>query len=123
MEQRRIPVLRSDKSIYWLKINDICFASIDGKRITYHTKDEIFYQINNFDELLRLLSPAEGFEKLDRAVVIHMSNVTHFDSQTGLVYFEEQVGRQSKFATVASGYIQKVKKMIGRDREINNKDE
>ena len=121
MEHKHIPVLRSDKSIYWLDIADICYSSMDGKRITYHTKDENFYQIINFDELLRLLTPEEGFEKLDRAVVVRMSNMTYFDSELGLAYFDEEVTKKSMFATIASGYIQKVKRLLGRDKDIGDK--
>jgi DNA-binding LytR/AlgR family response regulator len=121
MEHKHIPVLRSDKSIYWLNIKDICYSSMDGKRIAFHTKDEIYYQINNFDELLKLLSPEAGFEKLDRAVVVQMDNVTCFDSEFGVVYFDEKASKQSKFATVASGYLQKVKKMLGLEKDIGSK--
>ncbi|QYR22679.1 LytTR family transcriptional regulator DNA-binding domain-containing protein [Paenibacillus sp. sptzw28] len=120
MEHKHIPVLRSDKSIYWLNIEDICYSSMDGKRIAFHTKTETFYQINNFDELLRLLTPDAGFEKLDRSVVVKMDNVTYFDSDYGVVYFDKTVEKRSKFATVATGYIQKVKKLIGLTKNASN---
>lgn len=121
MENRCIPVLDKKRGIYWLDIDDICFCSIEDRRITYHTKHEVFYQIANFDELLQFLTPEDGFEKVDRGIVIKVDNVTYFHSKYGLVYFDNPVGKQSKFATVAATYMDKVTKLLGAGKVTGKK--
>ena len=120
MKDKQIPALRkSDNSIQWIRIGDICFSAMEGRRLTFHTNDDIYYQISQFDELLLLFTPEEGFEKLDRGVVVQMCNGKQYDSMLGLIYFDEEtVGSDAKNATVAPKYMPKVRKALGKDNDI-----
>lgn len=120
MKDKQIPALRkSDNSVHWIRIGDICFSGMEDRRLVFHTKDDVYYQISQFDQLLLLFTPEEGFEKLDRGIVVQMDNLKQYDSTLGLLYFDEEtVGNDVKYATVAPKYLPTVKKALGKGKDV-----
>lgn len=116
---KHIPVLRNDNSIYWLNIDEICYSSMEGRRITYHTKNEAFYQLQNFEDVLLLLTKERGYERLDRGIVVQMEKITYYNSEIRLLYFDDVIDKKSKFTTVAFDFLPKVKKLLGKIKDIS----
>lgn len=113
-----IPVLRQLKSnnedleIHMIDLKDIWYVSVDDtKRVVYHTEHEKYYQPTNMEQVYAFLK-LQDFQKLDRGVVVNMSNIKHFDNELGKVYFEEEIKKESKFATVSFTRIRKLKNML-----------
>lgn len=120
----RIPVVLRDGSnngrgsLHFLKVEDICNITTDGRILLFETKDKTYCQLSTLDEIDALFAPVFGFEKVDRSNYVQPKNVTLFDSNNRLVYFDLPVTRQSKFATVAYRHIAQIKQWFGEDKDI-----
>jgi DNA-binding LytR/AlgR family response regulator len=118
MDQKCIPVIKKgDSSVHWLRLEDICYVSLEDRFIVYYTKDDAYYHLNKLEDILYVFMP-EGFEKLDRSIVANMANLTHYDSQYGKVFFDEEVTPQSTYAPVSPIYLGKVKKLLGKVKDV-----
>lgn len=113
-----IPVLKQLKSdkedleIHMIDLEDIWYVSVDdSKRVVYHTEHGEYYQPSNMEQVYAFLK-LNDFQKLDRGVVVNLNNIKHFDNELGKVYFEEEVKKESKFATVSFTRIRKLKNML-----------
>lgn len=121
MEDKKIPVLSEDlNNIHWIPLSDICYCALDGKSITYYTKDTVYYHIRTLEELATSFKP-EGFDKLDRVNLVQIDNITFYDSEFGKVYFDDVIDTHSLYATVSSNYMRKIKQKLGPDKDIANK--
>lgn|SRR5690606_32935196 len=121
--EKYIPVIRpDDRSFHWLDVREILYFGLDGRRIAYHTQDEVYHHIINLEELLDLLAPT-GFEKLDRGISVQMDKITYYDSVLGKVYFDDPLHKNSSYATVSATCMRKVEKLLSKSRDISLMDE
>lgn len=117
-EEKNIPVIKKeDNSVHWINIQDVCFSAVVNNQIVYHTRDEVYYHIKSFDELITTLSKEE-FERTDRSSMVQMDQVTFYDSEYGKLFFDPVITKDSKYATVSRTYMSKVKAKLGPDKDI-----
>lgn len=115
-----IPVIkktgRKDEKmmIHMLDLKDVWFVSVErGKNVVYHTDDGDYYQPSSMEQVWAFLK-MHGYTKTDRGIVVNLNNVKRFDEDYGKLYFEKEVNRYSKFATVAFSNIRKLKQLLQR---------
>jgi DNA-binding LytR/AlgR family response regulator len=117
-----IPVIhRTDHSLHWLDIEDICYISMEERVIAYHTKEDIYYSLSKLEDVIQFFYP-QGYEKVDRGNVVNVSAITYFDSTLGKVYFDENLTVDSKYATLSPVYHKRLRELLGKEREIISKD-
>lgn len=113
-----IPVIKKterknqEMTIYMLDLRDVWYVSVErGKDVVYHTKDGDYYQPSSMEQVWAFLKDHD-YTKTDRGIVVNLNNVKRFDEDLGKLYFEKEVHRHSKFATVAFSNIRKLKKLL-----------
>lgn len=113
-----IPVIKktdrkdSEMTVHMLDLNEVWYVSVErGKNVVYHTKDGDYYQPSSMEQVWAFLK-MHGYTKADRGIVVNLSNVTRFDEDLGKLFFDKEVHRHSKFATVAFSNIRKLKKLL-----------
>jgi DNA-binding LytR/AlgR family response regulator len=117
-----IPVIhRTDHSLHWLDVEDICYISMEERVIAYHTKEDIYYSLSKLEDVIQFFYP-QGYEKVDRGNVVNVSAITYFDSTLGKVYFDENLTVDSKYATLSPVYHKRLRELLGKEREIISKD-
>ncbi|MFD2673491.1 hypothetical protein [Marinicrinis sediminis] len=123
MNDKVIPVVKeNEKDIHWLKLQDVYFFTIvDNRKLAYYTHEGIFYHIMTFQNLSQLLTPQEGWERLDRAIGAQMKKVTYYDSELGKIFFDAEITKDSIYATVAPAHLKKVKDFLGIEKDISKK--
>jgi hypothetical protein len=101
----KMPVLRKKEGeptqLVELDLHDVLFINIEDRNIVYHTLNDKFYQISKLCELDEHLFES-GFDLLDKTNLVNMNKVMHFDGQMGKIFFEENPGKHSKYASVAA---------------------
>ena len=101
---------------------DILYITIERNKVVYHTEDRFYFNIDSLEEIgigTRLLY---GFERVDRNYIVNMSKVTVFDGTRNILFFENEVKKNSKFALVSGPNIGKVKEyMLSRELEVIEK--
>ncbi len=121
--EKYIPVIRpDDRSFHWLDVQEILYFGLEGRRVAYYTRDEVYHHIINLEELLDLLAPT-GFDKLDRGINVQMDKITYYDSLLGKVYFDDPLHKNSPYATVSASCMKKVEKLLPKSRDIALMDE
>ena len=113
MTDKHIPALkRGDNRVHWLSLREICYVALDDRSIVYHTADAEFIHPGKLEDITLALRP-EGFEKLDRGVLVHLRNIKKYDSAYGKIYFSNEVTERSKYATLSPLYQSKLRQTLG----------
>lgn len=100
----KIPVLLKKKDgteLVELDLEDVLYINIEDRNIVYHTLDNKYYQISKLSELDEHLFD-KGFDLLDKTNLVNMNKVKYFDAKYGKIFFEENPGQTSKYASVAA---------------------
>ncbi len=99
----KIPVLKREGEnvrFLLLDMNDVLFIRIENRNIVYHTQDEKYDHISTLSDLEQYLFDF-GFDLLDKTNIVNMKRIKKLDAKHGNIYFEEQPGKESKFASIA----------------------
>lgn len=119
MADKRIPALRKgDNSVHWLSLRDICYVALDDRNIVYHTAEDEFIHPGKLEDIALALRP-EGFEKLDRGVLVQLRNIKKFDSLFGKMYFSSEVTEHTKYATLSPLYQSKLRMATSKHNDIS----
>jgi DNA-binding LytR/AlgR family response regulator len=92
-------------------LDDICHIGLENRTITYHTKDETYYQISTFEEISTLLEQY-GFTTVDRGNLVNLKKITKLDTEYSRVFFDDHITKESKFATVSATHLRRIKKYL-----------
>lgn len=100
----RYPVTRDPDNkteIIELDLNDVIYIDTGDRSVVFHTPDEVYYpvlpRISNLEMHLGQL----GFRKLDRTNLVNTAKITHYDHEHALVFFDDQITKNSKYATIS----------------------
>lgn len=87
---------------------DVYYIGIENRILVYHTKEGSYYQINTFEEMSNVLEQF-GFAVVDRGSLVNLGKVAKLDTEFSRVFFEEEVTKDSIFATVSAANFKKIR--------------
>lgn len=99
-----IPVTRDKENIgelIMLNMKDVLYMHIEDRTVVYHTLKDQFYHLLPSLTVMNHQTEAFGFRKLDRINLVNIHQIKYLDDAHGKVYFEEDIKKDSKFATVS----------------------
>ncbi|MGG1312800.1 MULTISPECIES: LytTR family DNA-binding domain-containing protein [Cohnella] len=112
------PVTRDEKGetgLLFISLSDIVKISAEGNRLLFHTKDEVFYQLNTLEKIESALKAAGlPFERADRGHLIDLHKVVEIDVKNAIAYFEPSPGKERKSATLSRA---KLKELLPKMKE------
>lgn len=110
----KFPVTRDrNNESEWLMLdaNDILYINVEDRTVVFHTQDEKFYLLDTLSALSKHMEPL-GFRKLDRINLVNINKIKYFDDEHSKVFFEKNITRTSKYATVSFMNKNSLKKQI-----------
>jgi DNA-binding LytR/AlgR family response regulator len=90
-----------------LDIRDVVYIVIEDRNVVYHTNDSKYYHLMPSLSVMELHCEQFGFQKLDRINLVNTRKIKSFDDESGKVFFDDEVSKDSKYATVS--YVNKNK--------------
>lgn len=105
------------EQIIMLDLQDIVKIEVNDRSVTFHTREEVYYPLVWTISTLEPHLQHYGFHRLDRNNLVNINKVTHFDEERALVFFDPEITKKSKFATISNREKMKVKKEMSRRSE------
>jgi hypothetical protein len=103
-------------------VEDILFITIEKGEVVYHTDSHSFRHLDSLEDVGLGAKLLYGFERLDRNFIVNMSKAAIFDSAKNILFFENDVHKDSKYSAVSGPNIKKVKDyMKAKDLEVIEK--
>lgn len=102
------------EEIIMLDLCDIVKIEVNDRSVTFHTLENVYYPLVWTISTLEPHLQQFGFHRLDRNNLVNINKVTHFDEERALVFFDAEITKNSKFATISNREKIKVKKEMNR---------
>lgn len=103
---------RNHDEIILLDLREVVSVQTWERSVIFHTLDGEYYPVTpKISTLEKHLEPI-GFRRLDRTNLANIHKIKKFDDELMLVFFEDTITKNSKFATVSHGEKSMVKKEI-----------
>ncbi|WEK55245.1 MAG: LytTR family transcriptional regulator DNA-binding domain-containing protein [Candidatus Cohnella colombiensis] len=103
----QIRLLDQEGKLCVVHISDLISIKPTSDGPEFYTKDNMYYYPTTLDELLIVLKDY-GFDRLDRTNLVNMNHLESYDPKARKVYFDAEVTKDSKYATVSEANIVKV---------------
>jgi DNA-binding LytR/AlgR family response regulator len=121
----QIPVTKdkdNQTELILLDMHEVLYIHVVDRTIAYHTLGGEFYHLFPSLSSLSIHLEQHGFRKLDRINLVNIHKITHFDNEHRKIYFEKEISKDSKFATVSFLTKKKLQKEIDQwiDKNLNN---
>lgn len=109
------------EEVIMLDLEDIVKIEVHGRSVAFHTKTKVFYPLTWTISTLEHHLKDYDFQRLDRNNLVNINRITHIDEERALVFFDSEITKLSKFATISSKEKARVKKEL-KERMLNLKE-
>lgn len=104
VDRMKISVTRdknNDTEIVLLDLKDVLYIETENRNLVYHTHEGVYYHLlPSLNNMSKYIEPA-GFMRLDRNNMVNLNQVKNYDGILGKVYFDKDVKKDSKYATIS----------------------
>lgn len=100
------------EQVIMLDLEDVVKIEVNDRSVSFHTLDEVYYPLAWTISTLELHVQQFGFQRLDRNNLVNMDKITSFDEERALVFFDVNITKKSKFATISNKEKLRVKREI-----------
>lgn len=114
-----LPLLDANGTPHNIDIEDVLIIKPTSRGPEFHTASGIYTFPTTTSELLSLFN-AYHFQKVDRCSIINMDKAVRYDAKQRKVYFEEEPGTDSIYATVSQHNTGKFSHLIREDSASRN---
>ncbi len=91
----------NDTEIVLLDLKDVLYIETENRNLVYHTHEGVYYHLlPSLNNMSKYIEPA-GFMRLDRNNMVNLNQVKNYDGILGKVYFDKDVKKDSKYATIS----------------------
>ncbi len=101
-----------------LLLDDIYYWTVEKtSTIVFTTKKGVFFKTAKFEELALLCKDQLEVVRTERVIMVNASNVVKYDSESGKVYFGEDLAN-CLWTYIATSRLMKLKSIVGVEKDI-----
>jgi len=114
-----LQLIDSERKFILVPISTILFVEEDDNKSSFYTLNYKYFHYFNFESIIEILLDNYNFIKTNRGIYVNIDNVVKYDSIDKWAFFEDEITDLSRRASIGNNYISKVKKYLGKEKDIN----